>query len=70
MAGGTQWSGTGMVPGSSQRTSSAGLAVAPDRNLVSAVGRDFQHTLYLLPVARSVQLVSIQILQLSDNTLR
>ena len=30
--GGTQWGGTGMVPGSSQRTSSACLAVAPDRS--------------------------------------
>ena len=42
MVGGTQHG--------SQRTASAGLAVAPDFNLVSAVGRDFQHTPSILPV--------------------
>ena len=50
--------GTGMGSGSSQRTSlgvvsstgSAGLAVAPDRNPVSAVGGDFQCTPSILPV--------------------
>ena len=44
--------GTGMGPGSPHQTysgvvlssGSAGLAVAPDRNLVSAVGGDFQST--------------------------
>ena len=43
-AGGTQQGGTGMFPGSSQCAFSTGLAPVPDRNLVSAAGRDFQHT--------------------------
>ena len=51
-AGSTQWGGTAdMVPGIQRRVSPAGLAVAPDRNLVSATGSDSEHTPFILPVS-------------------